>query len=100
MRLFLHRCVGATTSPPLSVASVLALGRESPSSASKLFGRTQMASSSLVAGAGQRFESARRLSLISIDTPDTRIGRSLCDLPGASLHHPGVDEICPEVDGS
>ena len=68
MRLFLHRCVGATTSPPLSVASVLALGRESPSSASKLFGRTQMASSSLVAGAGQRFESARRLSIFPANT--------------------------------
>jgi len=37
-------------------------GRQGRSPASKLFGRTQMASSALVAGAGQRFESARRLS--------------------------------------
>jgi hypothetical protein len=31
-------------------------------------------------------------SLISIDTPDTRKGRSLCDLPGASLHHPYITQ--------
>jgi len=47
MRVFLHQRVGATTSSPFSVASVLALGRESRSSASKPFGRTQMASSAL-----------------------------------------------------
>jgi len=47
MRVFLHQRVGATPSSPFSVASVLALGRESPSSASKPFGRTQMASSAL-----------------------------------------------------
>jgi hypothetical protein len=48
MRVFLHRCVGVTTSPPFSVASVLALGRVGRSSASKLFGRTERASSTLV----------------------------------------------------
>jgi hypothetical protein len=48
MRVFLPRCVGATTSSPFSVASVLALGRGGPSWASKPFGRTQMASSALV----------------------------------------------------
>ena len=48
MCLFLHRCVGATTSSPFSVASVLALDRGGRSSASKPFGRTERASSTLV----------------------------------------------------
>jgi hypothetical protein len=65
MRLFLHRCVGATSSSPFSVASVLALDRGGRSSASKPFGRTQMASSALVMRVGQRFESARRLFILS-----------------------------------
>src|SRR5829696_9138742 len=36
---------------------------------------------------GQRFESARRLSLLPIDKPKTRNEEALGDLPGASLHH-------------
>ena len=37
---------------------------------------------SLVAGASQRFESARRLSLLPIDKPNTRNEEALGDLRG------------------
>src|SRR5215204_196343 len=47
----------------------------------------------LVAGAGQRFESARRLSLLPIDKPNTRNAEVLGDLPGASLHHRYITEV-------
>jgi hypothetical protein len=47
---------------------------------------------SLVAGAGGRFKSARRLSLLPIDKRNTRNEEALGDLPEASLHHRYITE--------
>ena len=41
---------------------------------------------------GKRFESARRLSFLSIDKRYTRNEEALGDLPGASLHHRYITE--------
>src|ERR687894_2011545 len=41
----------------------------------------------LVMSRGKRFESARRLSFLPIDKPNTQEVRSLCAIAVASLHH-------------
>ena len=46
----------------------------------------------LVAGAGQRFESARRLSIFPLDKPNTRDKSIAGRRDGASLHHPYITE--------
>jgi hypothetical protein len=56
-----------------------------------------MYASKLVAGAGQRFESARRLSLLPIDKANTRNEEALGDLPWASLHHRYITEAGVEL---
>ena len=48
---------------------------------------------SLLMSRGKRFESARRLSLLPIDKPNTRNTEVLGDLPGASLHHRYITEV-------
>jgi hypothetical protein len=52
-----------------------------------------MHASKLVMSRGKRFESARRLSLLPIDKPNTRNAEVLGDLPGASLHHRYITEV-------
>jgi hypothetical protein len=49
--------------------------------------------SKLVMRLGQRFESARRLSLLSIDKPNMRNEEAVGDLPWASLHHRYITEV-------
>jgi hypothetical protein len=49
--------------------------------------RSRIAASQLVAGAGQRFESARRLSLIGLPKPNTRKDEASGRSRGATLHH-------------
>src|SRR5215204_3249572 len=46
----------------------------------------------LVAGAGQRFESARRLSRFGLDKPNTRNKSMAGQRAGVSLHHPYITE--------
>jgi hypothetical protein len=41
---------------------------------------------------GKRFESARRLSLLPIDRPNTRNEETLGNLPRTSLHHRYITE--------
>ena len=41
---------------------------------------------------GKRFESARRLTFLPIDKPNTRNEEAFGDLPGASLHHRYITE--------
>jgi hypothetical protein len=54
--------------------------------------RSRIAASQLVAGAGQRFESARRLSSIGLDKLNTRNKSVAGQRVGASLHHPYITD--------
>jgi hypothetical protein len=57
--------------------------------------RSATADRTLVAGAGQRFESARRLSLFGLHKPNTRKERCPRRCIEASLHHLYITESVP-----
>jgi hypothetical protein len=60
---------------------------------SKSLQRSATTDRTLVKRLGQRFESARRLSLLPIDKPNTRQRRSCQFTPGVRLHHPYITEL-------